>query len=145
MHTVHRSPLVIEHDIVESDSVALRIDVDFANPMGLITRITKCLGERRQVFRHLAHRIEDPVSVRSRGGARHDGSPGRYTDRILGVMARKVRTVTADPFTLAVYPTLVGIVAGLQNGSPASTKAPGLFATSRRETQSWTCPRQIVA
>ena len=84
-HAVERASLVIQLDIVEPDPVPLRIGVGIAHRIGLISRVAKALGERRQMRLHRTARLKGAVAVLARGAPRHKGTPCGQANGRLGV------------------------------------------------------------
>ena len=69
--------LFAQDHIVKTDAVALRVDMQFAHGIGLVTGLAKGLRQSRQVRIHLEVFIEDPVAVAPRRGAGHQGAARR--------------------------------------------------------------------
>ena len=74
-----RPALLIEDDLVETDAVALGVDVEFADAEGLVAGVAKSLCHGRQV-RHGFGGFEDAISVGPRRSAGHESSAGGDAD-----------------------------------------------------------------
>ena len=76
--------LFVQHHVVESDSVALRVNMQLADRVSLVAAVAKRLSHGRQV-RHRLSLAEIAVAVGARAGSGHEGATRRYADRAFGV------------------------------------------------------------
>ena len=83
-HAVLGAALLVQNHVVEADAVALRVDVQLADRVGLVAGGAKRPGKGGQV-RHRHAFGEHAVAVGARAGAGHQRAPRRDAHRALRV------------------------------------------------------------
>src|SRR5689334_13330226 len=79
-HAVHCTALLVEDDIIEANTIALRKHVQLTYRKGLVSCPAKCACHRRD-FWHDELLFVNSVTVRAGSNARLQRPPCRYTDR----------------------------------------------------------------
>ena len=79
-----RSALFVEEHVVETNAVALGIDVELANSIRLVACVAEGLCHGWQLG-HGGGRFEDPVAVGARRSARHQGATSGDADRAFAI------------------------------------------------------------